>query len=331
MIISKTPLRVSFFGGGTDFPAYFEREKGAVIGTTIDKYVYVSVNKSSQFFEYNYRVSYSKAELVKKIDEIIHPSVRETLKYRKIKDGLDIHIFTDLPAKTGLGSSSSFTAGFLNALYAYDGKTIPKKKLAEQAIYIEQKMIKENVGSQDQVHAAYGGFNIIKFSKTGFSVKPVMISKEKLNALESSLVCFYTGQTRYATEVLKEQIQNIKSYNKDKYLEKMYGLVFEAQKIISGDSNAGMVEDFGKLLHENWNLKKNLSTMISNRLIDDIYEAGMNAGAYGGKIMGAGNGGFMLFVAAKNKQNKIRQALKKLLELKIKFENKGSHILYVTK
>jgi len=330
MILSKTPVRISFFGGGTDYPAYFERKKGAVMGTTINKYVYISVNRLSQFFEYNYRVGYSKSELVKNINEIIHPSVRETLKYKKIKEGLDIHIFSDLPARTGLGSSSSFTVGFLNALYALEGKIVSKQVLAEEAIFIEQKMIKENVGCQDQIHAAYGGFNIIEFSKTGFSVKPVIISKEKLELLESSLLCFYTGQTRYANEVLKEQIKNIKSLTKDKYLEKMYKMVFEAQNIICNDNNETMIKNFGKLLNEGWNLKKNLSSMVSNKLIDEAYTAALNSGAYGGKLAGAGNGGFLIFIVNKKKQNNLREALKKLLEVKIKFENEGSNIIYLT-
>ncbi|MEK7851574.1 MAG: kinase, partial [Deltaproteobacteria bacterium] len=235
MIISRTPVRLSFFGGGTDYREYFERKGGAVLGTTIDKYTYVSVNRLSKFFEYKIRVGYSRAELVNNVEEILHPSVRETLKFKNIGGNLDIHIFADLPAKTGLGSSSSFTVGFLNALYALEGKMAAKQQLAEEAIFIEQKLIGENVGCQDQVHASYGGLNVIEFSSTGISVKPVVISKEKYDYLNDSLMVFYTGLTRFASEIVKEQIKNTKTCSKDTYLESMHQMVFEAEKIISDD------------------------------------------------------------------------------------------------
>lgn len=330
MIISKTPVRFSFFGGGTDYKEYFERKNGAVLGSTINKYTYVSVNKLSDFFEYKMRVGYSKSELVNDVNDIIHPSVRETLKFKQINENLDIHIFADLPARTGLGSSSSFTVGFLNALYALEGKTVSKKKLAEESIYIEQQLIKENVGSQDQIHAAYGGFNIIEFSKSEFSVRPVVISKEKYDSINNSLLVFYTGITRYASEIVKEQLENTKNYSKDQYLEKMYNMVFQSQQIISESGPEIMVKDLGQLLNEGWNLKKQLSNQVSNKDIDEAYDNAINAGAYGGKLAGAGGGGFLFFLAPVEKHQEIKNSLKGLLQVDIKFENDGSQIIYLT-
>lgn len=330
MIISRTPVRLSFFGGGTDYREYFERKGGAVLGTTIDKYTYVSVNRLSKFFEYKIRVGYSRAELVNNVEEILHPSVRETLKFKNIGGNLDIHIFADLPAKTGLGSSSSFTVGFLNALYALEGKMASKQQLAEEAIYIEQKLIGENVGCQDQAHASYGGLNIIEFSSTGISVKPVIISKEKYDYLNDSLMVFYTGLTRYASEIVKEQIKNTKTCSKDTYLERMHQMVFEAEKIISGDKPEEMIIHLGGLLHESWQLKKCLSSQITSDLIDDIYNKAMQAGACGGKLAGAGGGGFLFFLTPKEKQEAVRKALEGLLEVNFRFENDGSKIIYLT-
>jgi len=330
MIISRTPVRISFFGGGTDYREYFERERGAVLGATIDKYTYVSVNRLSDFFEYKIRVGYSKAELVNNVEDIIHPSVRETLKFKKANGNLDIHIFADLPARTGLGSSSSFTVGFLNALYALEGRVVSKQQLAEESIYIEQQMIKENVGCQDQVHAAYGGLNILDFKKSCISVRPVVISKEKYHYLNNSLMVFYTGLTRYASEIAKEQIKNTKTCGKDDYLQRMYQMVFEAEKIISDEKPEDMIKYLGELLHEGWNLKKRLSSKITNDFIDEKYCKAMEAGAYGGKIAGAGGGGFLFMLAPREKQQAVRQALDGLLEVNFKFENEGSKIIYLT-
>lgn len=330
MIISRTPVRLSFFGGGTDYREYFERKKGAVLGVTIDKYTYISVNRLSDFFEYKIRVGYSKAELVNDVEQIIHPSVRETLKFMKVNGNLDIHIFADLPAKTGLGSSSSFTVGFLNALYALKGRIISKQQLAEEAIYIEQQLIKENVGCQDQVHAAYGGLNIIEFRESGLSVRPVVISKEKHEFLDHCLMVFYTGITRYATEILTEQIENTKTCSKDEYLDRMHDIVYEAEEMISSCKPAEMVQRLGQLLHEAWNLKKCLSTMISNTAIDDFYEKAIRAGAYGGKLAGAGGGGFLFLLAPIDRQQEIRNALSGLLQVQFRFEQEGSKIIYLT-
>lgn len=330
MIISKTPVRFSFFGGGTDYKEYFERNNGAVLGTTVNKYTYVSVNTLSDFFEYKIRVGYSKSELVNDVKNIVHPSVRETLNFKNIRGNLDIHIFADLPARTGLGSSSSFTVGFLNALYALEGKVISKQKLAEEAIYIEQQLIKENVGCQDQVHAAYGGLNLIEFNKLGFNVRPIVISNQKYDLLNASLMAFYTGLTRYATEIVAEQIENMKNHSKDVYLQKMHDMVYQAEKIISDETGESMVKNIGGLLHESWNLKKNLSDQISNHEIDEAYRTAISAGAYGGKLAGAGGGGFLFFLVPKEKQTAVRNSLNGLLQVDLKFENEGSKIIYLT-
>ena len=330
MIISRTPVRISFFGGGTDYREYFERKGGAVLGTTINKYNYISVNRLSDFFEYKVRVGYSKAELVNDIEDIEHPSVRETLKFKKVNGNLDIHIFADLPARTGLGSSSSFTVGFLNALYALEGMVVSKQQLAEESIYIEQQMIKENVGCQDQMHAAYGGLNIIEFNKSSISVRPVVISKEKYARLNESLLVFYTGLTRYASEIVREQIENTKTCSKDDYLQKMHQMIFEAEKIISDETPEDMIKYLGELLHEGWNLKKCLSSKITNGFIDEGYSKAMEAGAYGGKLAGAGGGGFLFMLTPREKQPVVRQALDGLLEVDFKFENEGSKIIYLT-
>ncbi|MEW6540770.1 MAG: kinase [Bacillota bacterium] len=330
MIISRTPVRLSFFGGGTDYREYFMRKGGAVLGTTIDKYIYISVNKLSDFFEYKIRVGYSKAELVNNVEDIVHPSVRETLKFMKMNGNLDIHIFADLPAKTGLGSSSSFTVGFLNALYALEGKRVSKQQLAEGAIYIEQQLIKENVGCQDQVHATYGGLNIIQFDDAGISVRPVVISKEKYDFLNDSLLVFYTGLTRYANEILKEQIENTKTCSKDDYLERMCQMVFDAERIISAESPEEMVRQLGELLNESWSLKKCLSRQITTSFIDEAYTKAIGAGAYGGKLAGAGGGGFLFFLADRTRHKSVRAALSDLLEVHFRFENEGSKIIYLT-
>ena len=329
MIISRTPVRISFFGGGTDYPTFYKNHKGAVLGTTINKYTYVSVNTLSEFFEYNIRIGYSKTELVKDLNEILHPSVRECLKQKNINKNLDIHIFADLPAKTGLGSSSSFTVGFLNALYAMQGKKISKQKLADEACFIEQKKIKENVGSQDQFHAAYGGFNIIEFFSSHINVRPLILSKEKLNLLQDSLLIFYTGLTRFASDVVKEQIDNTIAKKNDGYLLKMLDMVYIAEDIISNSKKSTFIKDFGNLLDESWQMKKMLSSKISNDFIDNSYNIAKKAGAYGGKLCGAGSGGFLAILAPKISHENIRKSLSNLLEVKFHFENVGSTIIYI--
>jgi D-glycero-alpha-D-manno-heptose-7-phosphate kinase len=330
MIISRTPVRLSFFGGGTDYREYFEEHGGAVLGTTIDKYVYISVNRLSEFFDYRIRVGYSKAELVNRVEDIVHPSVRETLKFRNVGGNLDIHIFADLPARTGLGSSSSFTVGFLNALYALEGKIVSQQRLAEEAVHVEQRLIRENVGCQDQFHAAYGGFNVVEFRKDGIGVRPAIISREKYDFLDASLMVFFTGLTRLASEVAREQIENTASRRLDGSLGRMRGMVYEAERIISDEAPGDMVRALGALLDEGWSLKKRLSGGITNAFIDDVYGRAKAAGAYGGKVGGAGGGGFLFLLAPGERKGAVRDALKGLLEVKFRFESEGSKIIYLT-
>ncbi|MBP2674769.1 MAG: kinase [Deltaproteobacteria bacterium] len=330
MIISRTPVRLSFFGGGTDYPVFFETFGGAVLGATIDKFVYVSVNRLSEFFDYKVRISYSKAELVNTIDEIVHPSVRETLKYRRVEGNLDIHIFADLPAKTGLGSSSAFTVGFLNALYALDGILAPKQRLAEEAIRIEQEMICENVGCQDQAHAAFGGLNLIEFRKGRLSVRPLVISKAKYDFIDDSLMVFYTGLTRFASDIVKEQVKKTSLRSLDRFLLRMRDMVYEAERIVSDASPDELLRAWGDLLDEGWRLKKQLSGKITTPLVDEIYGKAKAAGAYGGKLSGAGGGGFFFMLVPKERQDAVRAALQGFLEVRFRFESEGSKIIYLT-
>lgn len=330
MIISRTPVRISFFGGGTDYREYYLRKCGAVLGTAVNKYVYVSLNRFSPFFDYKIRVGYSRAELVNHVNEIVHPSVRECLKFKNIDDNLDVHISADLPARTGLGSSSSFTVGFLNALCALEGKIIPKQQLADEARHVEQDLIQENVGSQDQYHASFGGFNVIEFDRHGIRVRAVVISREKRDILERHMMVFYTRQSRFASEVAREQIENTCNGLNDSYLGKIYEMVREAEKILSDSPPSSMIQDFGALLHEGWELKKKLSSKVTNGDIDHSYILAREAGALGGKLSGAGGGGFLTLFVRPERQDHVRRALGHLLEVKCRFEDQGSTIIYMT-
>lgn len=330
LIISRTPIRISFFGGGTDYRAYYEEHGGAVLGTTIDQYTYISVkNFKSSFFEHNIRIAYSKTELVKAIDEIQHPSIREALRHKGMNENLDIHIFSDLPARSGLGSSSAFTVGFLNALYALEGQRLSKQDLAELACHVEQDLIQENVGSQDQFHAAFGGLNKIQFSQNGIQVSPLVISAANKQHLQDHFLIFFTGMTRHASEIVQEQIEKTKNHTNNSSLKTMHQNVFEAEKMLSSQNSNELVKNFGALLHENWLLKKGLSQKVSNPTIDEAYKTAMSCGAYGGKLCGAGNGGFLLFLAPPHQHKKIRAALARLQEVPFKFEDSGSSIIYM--
>jgi D-glycero-alpha-D-manno-heptose-7-phosphate kinase len=324
MIISKTPFRISFFGGGTDYPVWFEKYGGAVLSTSIDKYCYITVRYLPPFFEHKHRVVYSLIENVKTIREIQHPVVRVLLKSFKINNGLEIHHDGDLPARAGLGSSSAFTVGMINSLYALNGQLIPKAQLAKEAIHIERHVLKENVGSQDQVAVAYGGFNKIVFHNDhNFRLEPITLKRGKIKQLEDHLMLIFTGLSRYSTEVAIEQIKN--TPKKEKELETMLSMVGEAVNILNGNRN---ITEFGQLLHESWQLKKHLSSRISTKEIDILYNKAIKNGALGGKLLGAGGGGFMLlFVKPENRQ-KLAGALKGFLEVKFKFESDGSQIIY---
>lgn len=325
MIISRTPFRISFFGGGTDYPVWYKEHGGAVLATSINKYCYITCRYLPPFFEHRNRIAYSKTEYTQTISEIQHPSVRETLNFMNIERGIEIHHDGDLPARTGMGSSSAFTVGLLNALYALKGKMVTKRQLALDAIHIEQDRIKENVGSQDQTIAAFGGFNKIEFSsEQEIQVQPITLKSEKMQRLQEHLMLFFTGFSRTASEIAGEQIK--RTHDKKSELNKMMGMVEEAISILNGgDSN---ITDFGRLLHESWMLKRSLTDKISTQQIDKIYEVALDAGALGGKLLGAGGGGFILFFADPELQPKVKEKLKNLLYVPFKFENLGSQIIY---
>lgn len=323
MIISRTPFRISFFGGGTDYPVWYKENNGAVLATTINKYCYISCRYLPPFFEHKSRIVYSLIENVRKISQIQHPSARACLEFMKIKKGIEIHHDGDLPARSGLGSSSSFTVGLLHALYAIKGIMPTKRQLALDAIYVEQELIKENVGSQDQVLAAFGGFSRIEFGgDRHVLVKQITLSKEKIEKLQSHMMLFFTGLSRTASDIADEQIKN--THKNKKELKLMYQMVDEAINIL----NSGKVKDFGKLLHESWQLKKRLSKKISNSYIDDIYNTARRYGTIGGKLLGAGGGGFIILFAEPHKQNKIKKMLKKLLLVPFRFDDLGSQIIF---
>ena len=327
MIISRTPFRISFFGGGTDIPAWYGENSGAVLSTTIDKYCYISCRKLPPFFKYKHRIVYSKQEIVDEIDDIIHPAVRETFRFMNIKTGLEIHHDGDLPARSGLGSSSSFTVGLLHALYALKGEMVTKKRLALESIHIEQEMINEHVGSQDQVATAFGGFNKITFNGNhNIDVVPITVSDKKLQNFQSHLMLFFTGFQRNASEIEEEKIKQIKK--KKTSLGLMHNMVDEAIKILSeGDD----ISDFGKMLHENWELKKSLSGNVSTDIIDDIYDTAINNGAIGGKILGAGRGGFIMFFVKPEDQERLKIALSSLLYVPFRFDTTGSQIIFYSR
>ena len=323
MIISRTPYRVSFFGGGTDYPDWYRENGGAVLATTIDKYCYINCRYLPPFFEQKFRIVYSQMELVNDLDEIRHPSVREVLKYLEVKQGVEIHHDGDLPSRSGLGSSSSFTVGLLNALYAMKGIMPSKTQLAQDAIHVEQEIIKENVGSQDQVMSAFGGFNRVNFNESGFQVKPMTIDKEKLQELHNHLMLFFTGISRTASQIAGEQIHQIP--NKKLELTEMYKMVDQGVNILNSNSD---LLDFGRLLHESWMLKRSLTEKVSTLYIDYIYDTALKAGATGGKILGAGGGGFILFFVKPELQDHLKAALSGLLNIPFQFESSGSQIIY---
>jgi len=320
MIISRTPFRVSFAGGGTDFKGFYKNEFGAVTSVTINKYMYITVNKR---FDDTIRLSYSKTEIVDDFKKIVHPIVREALKLTGITRGIEITSIADVPAGTGVGSSSSFTVGLLNALYAYQGKHKSAEELAREACYLEIDVVGEPIGKQDQYIAAYGGLQHIQFNPDeSVYVDPVICSKETLKKLEKSLLLFYTGTTREAMSILKEQKQNIDK--KQEYLKKLKELSVEARDCLIKNN----LDEFGKLLHKGWNYKKELSSGITNNEINEYYEKGIRAGAYGGKLLGAGGGGFLLFFCPEEAQARVRGALN-LREMPFSFEPQGTKIIYV--
>jgi len=324
MVISRTPFRISFFGGGTDYPTWYKKHGGVVLATTIDKYCYLTVRYLPPFFENKYRLVYNIVERCKKLDQIIHPAAREVIRFLKIKEGLEIHHDGDLPARSGLGSSSAFTVGFLHALHALMGHMPSKSKLAKESIYLEQEILKETVGSQDQVLAAYGGFNHVTFQKNGeMVIKPITISANRIEELQNHLMLFYTGIRRTASDVAKTFVPNLEQ--KEKQLFAMNEMVNQALNILNSKQN---ISDFGKLLHESWKLKRSLSSSVSNSFIDNLYSNALSQGAIGGKILGAGGGGFLLLFVAPSHQAKVRKKIK-LLHVPFRFEHLGSQIIFL--
>lgn len=324
MIISRTPFRISLFGGGTDYPTWFREHGGAVIGTAIDKYCYISVRRLPPFFEHKSKIVYSKVELVKETAEIEHPAVRGILTDQGVTDGLEIHHDADLPARSGLGSSSSFTVGLLNALNALNARMISKRDLGREAIRIEQDVLKEDVGCQDQLWAAYGGFNRIDFHQDGtFSVMPFILPPARRTELAQSLMMFFTGFSRFATDFAQDQIKNMNS--RKNQLRMIRSLVDSAADILLDPKTP--LRELGELMHQSWQIKRELAASVSNSQIDDIYEAGRDAGAVGGKLLGAGGGGFMVLLVDPEKRAQVRERLRKLIHVNVGFDTDGSKIV----
>lgn len=324
MIVSRTPLRISFVGGGTDLKAFYEVEPGAIVGTTINKYVYIAVN---QPLDETVKVSYWKTEIVESIDQVEHAIAREALKFLGLTNKIEVVSVADIPTGTGLGSSGSFTVGLLNALYAYKSKFVTKDRLAKEACIIEIDLLGGPIGKQDQYLVAYGGLQYIQFNPDGtVFVEPIICSDELKEELESNLMLFYTGQARNAGSILAEQQTKTKEPAKFDSLKRMKGLTLETKKLLTEGRN---LREFGELLHAEWTDKKGLATGITSPRIDEYYERALAAGATGGKLSGAGGGGFLLLYCERDKQPKVREALAELKEVNFSFESQGSSIIAV--
>lgn len=325
MIITKTPFRMSFFGGGTDIPMFFREHGGAVISTTFDKYCYVNVRHLPPFFDYRTELSYAKIERVTSTEEIQHPAIREAMKMLDMYD-LRLTYEADLPARTGLGTSSSFAVGMLNAFYALKGKYVDKRRLATEAIMLERELCNEAGGWQDQCAASFGGLNRINFSKSGFDVLPIVISPEKKETLNQNLMLFFTGFTRFSSEIQKSTEQTIQE--KTAQLMDMLALVDEAQSVLVSRQNN--LDEFGRLLDLSWRLKRQTGKKISTESIDMLYERALQAGAIGGKLLGAGGGGFLLFYVPQERQSAVAESMSKLMRVPFSFENSGTQIIHYT-
>ena len=326
MIITKTPFRMSFFGGGTDMEDYFKENGGAVLSTTFDKYCYVNVRHLPKFFDYNTELSYSKIERVTNVEDIQHPAIREAMKM------LDMHEIrltyeADLPARSGLGTSSSFAGGMLNAFYALKGKYADKKKLADEAIYLERVLCNEAGGWQDQIAASFGGFNRINFGPDGYEVLPLIISPERKKRLNDNLMMFFTGFTRFSSDVQKANSATSPD-DKKMMLKKMKNLVGEAEAILVNDKKD--LDDFGRLLDTTWKLKRQTGGSVSTNSIDALYDKGIKAGALGGKLLGAGGGGFLVFYVQPDKQDSVKKAMSDLMYIPFEFENGGTQVIHYT-
>jgi D-glycero-alpha-D-manno-heptose-7-phosphate kinase len=324
MIITRTPMRISFFGGGTDYPVWYREHGGSVLSTTIDKSCYIETRWLPPFFEYHSRISYSKVENVACNSQIEHPSVRACLEYMGIDDGVEVHHIADLPARTGLGTSSAFTVGFLLSLYALKNQMRDKHALTVEAIHVERDLLQEAVGAQDQASCAYGGFNRINFHKNdAIEVNRILAPLSRISELQNNLALYFTGFSRSASEVAKEQLKA--TPNRQKELTEIHQMVDEAEAIIMNPDRS--LDEFGRLLHQGWQLKRSLTQRISNSSIDEIYEAGLSAGALGGKLLGAGGGGFMLFFVPPARKDALRLRLKNLLCVPFAFSDRGSDVV----
>lgn len=323
MIITKTPFRMSFFGGGTDFPDFYKQHGGAVISTTFDKYCYVTVRHLPRFFDYTTHLTYSRNEKVNNIDEIEHPAIREAMEYLDMHE-LRIIYDADLPARSGLGTSSSFAVGMLNAFYALKGKYVDKRKLADQAIYLERTLCKEIGGVQDQIAASFGGLNRIDFDKNGYIVKPIIISPDRKKKLNDNLMLYFTGFARFSSDIQDTTQKALKS--KEEQLLEMLSLVNKAEEILVNEERN--IDEFGELLDYSWKLKRGITDKISSDSIDSFYEKAIQAGALGGKLLGAGGGGFLLFYVKPEQQAAVKEAMKDLLYVPFQFENEGTRVIY---
>jgi D-glycero-alpha-D-manno-heptose-7-phosphate kinase len=324
MIITRTPFRISFFGGGTDYPAWYREHGGAVLATTIDKYCYLSCRYLPPFFEHRTRLVYAKIENCRNNEEIGHPSVREILRHLKLERGLEIHHDGDLPARSGMGSSSSFTVGLLHALHALQGSMSSKEQLAKESIHVEQDLLKEVVGCQDQVMAAYGGLRHVQFQKDGQIIAhPLTVGQDRIRELNAHMMLFYTGIKRTASDIAKTY--DAWTGSRQRQLRIMKEFVKEGLSILNSNQD---LRPFGELMHEAWEVKRSLSTKVSNSYVDSLYDAVRNAGALGGKLTGAGGGGFLLLFVSPERQPMVREALAKLIHVPFKFEFSGSQIIF---
>jgi D-glycero-alpha-D-manno-heptose-7-phosphate kinase len=324
MIISRTPFRLSFFGGGTDYPAWYCKHGGAVVASTIDKYCYITCRNLPPFFEHRICVIYSKMEHCQNIDEIGHPAVREVLRYLHYDRGVEIHHDGDLPARSGMGSSSAFTVGLLHAMYGLKGQVVSKHQLAMESIYLEQEILKEKVGSQDQVLAAHGGLSHITFLPNGeISVRPITVSPERIRELNSHLMLFYTGIKRTASNIAESYVNGIEE--KRRQLRLMKDLVEESTTLLNSGQD---LRGFGELLYEAWEAKRSLSSRVSTAYVDEIYDQAISAGAIGGKLTGAGGGGFLLLFVPPSRHKEVKERLNKLIYVPFKFEFYGSQIIF---
>lgn len=325
MIITKTPFRMSFFGGGTDMESFFREYGGAVLSTTFDKYCYVNVRHLPRFFDYSTELSYAKTERVTSVEEIQHPAIRNAMQMLDMHE-IRLSYEADLPARSGLGTSSSFAVGMLNAFYALKGKYADKKRLADEAIYLERVLCNEAGGWQDQIAASFGGFNRINFSGDGYEVFPVIIYPERKKRLNQNLLMFFTGFTRFSSEV---QLANASSKgDKIAQLREMYTLVDEAEKILT-DKHAD-IDEFGRMLDYTWRLKRQTGAAVTTDSIDILYEKGIKAGALGGKLLGAGGGGFLIFYVQPEYHESVKKAMSDLLYIPFEFENGGTRVIHYT-